>query len=66
MTEPQATEVICSAKDCRADADFVLVWNNPKIHTVDREKTWVACADHRDSLAGFLDLRGFLQRVDPL
>jgi hypothetical protein len=42
-----------------------VVWNNPKLHTPDREKTWLACDEHRDHLAGFLDLRGFLRRVDP-
>ena len=58
--------VVCSAKGCRAAAEHVLVWNNPKVHTPDREKTWVACEDHRGSLAEHLDVRGFLRRVDPL
>ncbi len=57
---------VCSAKGCRAGAVHVLVWNNPKVHTPDREKTWVACEEHRESLSTFLDLRGFLRRVDPL
>ena len=57
---------VCSAKGCRADAAHVLVWNNPTLHTPDREKTWVACDDHRDSLAQHLDVRGFLRRVEPL
>ena len=58
--------VQCSAKACRADARHVLVWNNPKVHTADREKTWVACDEHRQSLADHLDVRGFLRRIDPL
>lgn len=58
--------VRCSAKGCRAEARFVLVWNNPKVHTPDREKTWVACEEHRTSLSEHLDVRGFLRRVDPL
>jgi hypothetical protein len=58
--------VQCSAKGCRADAGHVLVWNNPKLHAPDREKTWAACDEHRQSLSEFLDLRGFLRRVDPL
>jgi hypothetical protein len=62
MTE----EVVCSAKGCREAASYVLVWNNPTLHTPDREKTWVACQEHRASLAQFLDRRGFLRRVDPL
>jgi hypothetical protein len=58
--------VVCSAKGCRAPAEHVLVWNNPKVHTPDREKTWVACDDHRRSLSDHLDVRGFLRRVDAL
>lgn len=61
-----APEVICSAKDCRNEAVHVLVWNNPSIHTTDREKTWVACDEHKESLSDFLDRRGFLKRVDPI
>jgi hypothetical protein len=59
-------EVICSAKGCRNAATYVLVWNNPSLHTPDREKTWVACEEHRASLSEFLDRRSFLRRVDPL
>jgi hypothetical protein len=55
---------ICSAKGCRAEAVHALVWNNPKVHTPDREKLWHACEEHRQSLSQFLDLRGFLIRVD--
>jgi hypothetical protein len=61
-----APEVICSAKGCRGAATYVLVWNNPSLHTPDREKTWVACDEHRESLSAFLDRRSFLRRVDPL
>ena len=57
---------VCSAKGCRAAAVHVLVWNNPRLHTPDREKTWVACDEHRTSLAEHLDVRGFLRRVEPL
>ncbi len=52
---------VCSAKGCRAPAAFDLQWNNPKIHTPDRRKHWVACPDHRDSLGAFLSARGFLR-----
>lgn len=58
--------VVCSAKGCRTAARHVLVWNNPKLHTPDREKTWAACDAHRQTLADHLDVRGFLRRVDPL
>ena len=62
----QEQGVQCSAKACRADARHVLVWNNPKVHAPGREKTWVACDEHRRPLSEHLDVRGFLQRVDPL
>jgi hypothetical protein len=58
--EPQ-----CSAKGCRAPASWQLRWNNPKLHTPDYRKTWLACADHRGTLGGFLEIRGFLREVSP-
>ncbi|SNR93056.1 hypothetical protein [Streptosporangium subroseum] len=62
MSEP----VVCSAKGCQATAVYAVVWNNPKIHTPEREKIWTACEEHRRSLSDFLDVRGFLRRVDRL
>jgi hypothetical protein len=59
-------QVTCSARGCRTAAVHVLVWNNPRVHPPDREKTWVACAEHRQSLSEHLDVRGFLRRIDPL
>ena len=56
----------CSAKGCRAPAGFQLLWNNPKLHEPDRRKTWLACPEHRESLAGFLSARRFLREVAPL
>ncbi|MBA2416750.1 MAG: hypothetical protein H0V64_12875 [Geodermatophilaceae bacterium] len=56
----------CSAKGCRVDASWSLIWNNPQLHVPAREKQWVACDDHREHLSTFLELRGFLRRVDPL
>lgn len=56
----------CSAKGCHDEAAWVLVWNNPRLHAPEREKTWLACPGHRDGLAAFLSARSFLRRVDPL
>ena len=58
--------MICSAKGCRNTAIWAVVWNNPKLHTPDRRKTWAACDTHRETLAAFLTARGFLRDVDPL
>ncbi|MFF1908921.1 hypothetical protein [Kitasatospora sp. NPDC058218] len=60
---PQTQTPVCSAKGCRADARWVLVWNNPKLHTPDRRKTWAACEEHREHLSQFLGVRGFLKEV---
>src|SRR5215813_13184933 len=50
----------CSAKGCRNAAGWALHWNNPKLHTADRRKTWLACDEHRESLSQFLAARAFL------
>ncbi|GIH07263.1 hypothetical protein Rhe02_53300 [Rhizocola hellebori] len=52
---------ICSSKGCRAPATWQLHWNNPKLHTPQRRKTWLACDDHLEKLSAFLDARGFLR-----
>nr|WP_203594073.1 hypothetical protein [Streptomyces sp. SID9124] len=57
------TAPVCSAKGCRADAVWVLAWNNPKLHTPERRKTWLACEEHREHLSSFLGARGFLKDV---
>lgn len=55
----------CSAKGCRADASWSLLWNNPRLHTPDRRKSWLACDEHRPTLSNFLSARGFLRAVEP-
>jgi hypothetical protein len=42
-----------------------LRWNNPKLHTPDRRKVWLACDEHRQSLSDFLAARQFLREVAP-
>lgn len=58
--------LMCSARDCARPAAFDLQWNNPKLHTADRRKHWLACAEHRESLGRFLSAREFLREVHPL
>jgi hypothetical protein len=55
----------CSARGCRAAAVWALRWNNPRIHTPERRKTWLACAEHQDELERFLSVRGFLRETVP-
>jgi hypothetical protein len=56
---------VCSAKGCRAPATWALGWNNPKIHTPERRKVWLACDEHKASLSAFLGARGFLRETAP-
>lgn len=51
-------EARCSRKSCRAPASWQLLWNNPKIHTPERRKIWLACPEHRDWLEEYLQQRG--------
>jgi len=50
LTSPSGDD-LCSAKGCHQPAVHELRWNNPKLHTPDRRKVWLACDEHRQSLA---------------
>jgi len=65
VSEPSEGLGICSARDCRAPAVHELRWNNPKLHTPERRKVWLACEAHRQSLSEFLSARNFLREVAP-
>ncbi|MFF1254193.1 hypothetical protein ACFVYC_17095 [Pseudarthrobacter sp. NPDC058329] len=67
-TDPAQTESVatCSRKACRSEASWQLLWNNPKIHTPERRKIWLACADHRDWLEDYLQTRGLWKQTVPL
>lgn len=58
--------MVCSGKGCREDALYGLLWNNPKVHTPERLKTWLVCEEHRVSLSYFLTVRGFLKDTVPV
>lgn len=55
----------CSARGCQNAAVWALEWNNPKLHTPERRKIWLACAEHKEHLSQFLNARGFLRDVVP-
>ncbi|MEJ5915578.1 hypothetical protein [Pseudokineococcus sp. 1T1Z-3] len=57
--------LVCSARGCRAAPAWGLRWNNPRLHTPERRKTWLACDEHRERLSTHLDVRGFLRDVVP-
>ncbi len=64
MECPEA--LTCSARDCRSVAVVALRWNNPKIHPPERRKTWLACAEHTQSLTDFLAARGLMRETEPV
>ena len=53
------TGIRCSAAGCTEAALYRVNWRNPRIHTPDRVKVWLACAEHRDTLRDYLATRGF-------
>lgn len=58
--------VRCSRKGCQADASWQLLWNNPRIHTPDRRKVWLACGEHRAWLEEYLQVRSLWKDTVPL
>lgn len=55
----------CSRKGCRSDATWSVNWNNPKIHTPERRKIWLACDEHREWLENYLQVRDFWRSTEP-
>jgi hypothetical protein len=49
----------CSRAACTATATTTVNWRNPKIHTTDRIKVWLACDEHKEFLRDFLEARNF-------
>jgi hypothetical protein len=62
--EPEA--LTCSRANCRETAVWRIEWRNPKIHSEDRVKVWLACDEHVDFLREFLAAREFPLRVVPV
>lgn len=60
------TDLVCSARGCRAPALYALTWRNPAIHTGDRTKVWLACEEHGPTLHQFLAARSFPVDVVPI
>lgn len=49
----------CSRSGCESVAAWALRWRNPKIHTGEYRKTWLACDNHLSLLHDFLAARSF-------
>ena len=66
MIGTPSAELRCSRASCRTDAAVAVHWRNPRIHSEDRVKTWLACADHEGYLVDYLASRGFPVMVTAL
>jgi hypothetical protein len=60
------TRRTCSRAGCRTAATTAIEWRNPRIHTGDRFKVWLACDEHVEVLREFLAARAFPLHVKPL
>lgn len=59
MIGDQIAAETCSRAECQATAEWAIEWRNPKIHSTDRIKTWLACTEHAEYLRSFLRARNF-------
>jgi hypothetical protein len=48
------------------EATTAIEWRNPRIHTGDRVKVWLACDEHVEVLRDFLAARAFPLQLKPL
>lgn len=55
----------CSRAGCHDNAVWSIGWRNPRIHSDDRVKLWLACDEHRDFLSEYLRARDFPVVVVP-
>lgn len=56
----------CSRAGCLEPAAWNVNWRNPRIHSEDRVKVWLACGEHVEYLRDYLATRDFPVIVTPL
>ncbi|WP_315309557.1 acetone carboxylase [Rothia dentocariosa] len=56
---------ICSRKGCHNEATYQILWNNPKVHTPERRKVWLACHEHVQWLENYLRERELWKQTLP-
>lgn len=49
----------CSRAGCAEPAGWNVNWRNPRIHSEDRVKVWLACDEHVEYLRDYLATRDF-------
>ena len=55
----------CSRAGCTEPAEWNVNWRNPRIHSEDRVKVWLACGEHVEYLREYLATRDFPVAVTP-
>lgn len=63
MSDLPVESTVCSRAGCHETAVWTVNWRNPRIHSVDRVKVWLACDEHVDYLRDYLATRDFPVRV---
>lgn len=59
----EVTRLVCSRRACGSAATRAVLWRNPRLHTADRTKVWLACDEHEAVLREHLALRAFPVRT---
>lgn len=59
LDEAETLPPTCSRAGCREAAVWRLNWRNPRIHSRDRVKIWLACESHLGFLQDYLTNRAF-------
>jgi hypothetical protein len=54
----------CSRAGCQEQASWFIYWRNPKVHSEDRKKTWLACESHKEFFKEYLSMREFLLEAE--
>lgn len=52
-------ELVCSRAGCAKHATHQVIWRNPRIHSAERRKVWLACDEHVGFLGDYLRARDF-------
>jgi hypothetical protein len=66
MSDENVPTPTCSRAGCSGTATTTVNWRNPRIHSMDRVKVWLACDEHAGYLRDYLAARDFPVLLAPL
>jgi|OM-RGC.v1.036068823 hypothetical protein len=58
------SDLKCSRAGCSLKADWFIYWRNPKVHSVERKKTWLSCESHKQFFVDYLSVREFFLEAE--